>query len=304
MHVSQPLLAQTATIRSPVAPSAFDCVKLIIVRDGSAFLFSEFGRRPVHLGDAILLGANTLCGVEPEGPFTLTTIYLDTDYVIDQVYWQHAALLHDRLDAQEFAAKLYTEPAQILRLGEQRVHELAPTLDELVELSDQNRPAENFNRMQHLWFLIAEAITPFVTMTPIRVSPTQRGRDMPSEPRFGRFAPLRDEAREAAELLRSTPERRWTVGELAGEVHLSRAQMFRVFHDAFGKTPIAFLTRVRAERMATLLRSTDAPVADIARQVGWSDPVFASRQFRRNIGATPSEYRKAAWKAAGERRVG
>jgi hypothetical protein len=109
-----------------VGPVAYDCVKVIVVRDGSAVLLSEFGQKPVRAGDVVLLGANTLCGSEPEGHITVTTIYADTDYVLDQVFWQHASLLHDRLDAQEFAATVYTEPAQILRLGEDRAGMLMP----------------------------------------------------------------------------------------------------------------------------------------------------------------------------------
>lgn len=103
-----------------VGPVAYDCVKVVVVRDGSAFLFSEFGRLPVKTGDVIILGANVLAGSEPEGHITVTTIYLDTDYLLDQVRWQYAGFLDDRLDAQDFAETIYTEPAQILRLGEAR----------------------------------------------------------------------------------------------------------------------------------------------------------------------------------------
>lgn len=48
-----------------MGPVAYDCVKVIVVRDGSAILFSEFGQKPVRPGDVILLAANTLCGSEP-----------------------------------------------------------------------------------------------------------------------------------------------------------------------------------------------------------------------------------------------
>lgn len=69
-----PLLARTRTVHRPVGPVAYDCVKIIVVRDGSAFLFSEFGQQPVKPGDVILLGANVLCGSEPEGHITVTTV--------------------------------------------------------------------------------------------------------------------------------------------------------------------------------------------------------------------------------------
>lgn len=73
----QVLLARTQTVHRPIGPLAFDCVKVIIVRDGSAILFSEFGQKPVTVGDVVVLGPNVLCGSEPEGHITVTTIYAE-----------------------------------------------------------------------------------------------------------------------------------------------------------------------------------------------------------------------------------
>lgn len=86
----RPIIARSKTIHTPIAPVAYDCVKLIFIRHGSAILLSEFGEKPVTVGDVIALATNTVCGSEPEGSITVTTIYLDRDYVIDQVFWQHA----------------------------------------------------------------------------------------------------------------------------------------------------------------------------------------------------------------------
>ncbi|MBS1698388.1 MAG: helix-turn-helix transcriptional regulator [Actinobacteria bacterium] len=293
------MLARTRTLHRPVGPLAYDCVKVIVVRSGSAILFSEFGQKPVRAGDVVLLGANTLCGSEPEGHITVTTIYADTDYVIDQVFWQHVGLLQDRLDAQDFAATIYTEPAQILRLGEDRAGQLMPWLDELVALSIEDRPVENFYRMQALWFSVAHVIAPFIKTSPIRTSPTQRATAWPTLPRYHRFAPLRSEARRAAELLRADPARHWSVTDLANEVHLSKSQVGRVFVEAYGKSPIAYLTMLRTERMAGLLRTTDAPITMIAREVGWDAADFAARQFRRSVGVTPRRYRNISRSYAG-----
>ena len=290
-HPWSPLLARTRTVHRPVGPVAYDCVKVITVRDGSAILFSEFGQKPVKVGDVILLGANTLCGSEPEEHITVTTIYADTDYVIDQVFWQHVGVLQDRLDAQEFAATIYTEPAQILHVGEDRAGMLIPWLDELVALSIENEPVVTFYRMQALWFSVAHVIAPFIKSSPIRTSPTQRQTTCPTLPRSRRFAPLRTEARRAEALLRADPVRGWSITDLATEVNLSKSQVGRLFVEAYGKSPIAYLTMLRTERMAGLLRTTDTPIALIAREVGWGDPDFAARQFRRSVGVTPSKYR-------------
>ncbi|MBS1698400.1 MAG: helix-turn-helix transcriptional regulator [Actinobacteria bacterium] len=281
-----------------VGPVAYDCVKVIVVRDGSAILFSEFGQQSIKLGDVILLGANTLCGSDPEGHITVTTIYADTDYVIDQVFWQHVGLLQDRLDAQDFAATIYSEPAQILRLGEDRAGQLMPWLDELVSLSVEDRPVENFYRIQALWFSVTHVIAPFIKTTPIRTSPTQRARAWPVSPRHRRFAPLRGEARKVEELLRAEPARHWSMTDLADAVHLSKSQVGRVFVEAYGKSPIAYLTMLRTERMASLLRTTDAPIAAIAHKVGWDAADFATRQFRRSVGVTPRRYRNISRRRA------
>lgn len=287
-----PVVARTRTVHRPVGPVAYDCVKVIVVRDGSAFLFSEFGQKPAKPGDVIVLGANVLCGSEPEGHVTVTTVYLDTDYVLDQVRWQYAGFLGDRLDAQGFAETIYSEPAQILRLGEDRAGMLLPWLDELVALSVDGDFVRHYLRMQALWFQVAYVIAPFIKVSPVRISPSQRAHIRPTLPRDRRFAPLRIEARRAAELLRENPARRWTLEDLAAEVHLSPSRLSSVFVEAYGKTPLAFLTMLRAEHLARYLRETDLTVTAAMERVGWYSRSHATRLFRQYVGVTPGHYRQ------------
>lgn len=82
--------------------------------------------------------------------------------------------------------------------------------------------------------------------------------------------------------------------ELAGAVHLSKSQVFRAFVEAYGKTPIAYLTMLRTERMPHLLRTTDTSTQAIAHEVGRHDPDFVAHQFRRGIGVTTSQYRRSS----------
>lgn len=287
-----PVVARTRAIHRPIVPVAYDCVKLIFVRAGSAILLSEFGERPVAVGDVVVLGANTLCGSEPECSITVTTLYLDHDYVVDQVFWQYAAQLADRWDAQDFAEKLYSEPAQILHLGEDRAGMLMPWLDELVALSIDGPSPERFYRLQALLFAVLDVVTPYVRTTATRRSPTQRQSIRPSLPRHRRFAPLRAEAQAAADLLRADHARRWTLRELAGAVHLSPSQLGRVFVDAYGKTPMTYLTTLRAEHLARVLRETDLPIEQAMAEVGWHSRGHAARLFRQAVGLTPTRYRE------------
>lgn len=292
MDEFRPVFAKTRTLFRPVTPVAFDCVKVIIVRDGSALLFSEFGQRFVTVGDVVVLGANVLCGSEPEGHITTTTIYLDTDYVIDQVFWQHAWLLRDRLDAQRFTKALYSDPAQVLRLGEDRTGMLMPWLDELVARSIDGGFAHHFHRMQALWFAIADVVTPFLNVTPIRRSRTQRAHSRPTLPRCRRFAPARDEAHQTRATLVSDIATNWTLDILSARVHLSPKQLSRVFTEAYGKTPLAYLTMLRVEEMAHLLRETHLTIDTAARRVGWASRSRANEAFQQCVGMTPGEYRR------------
>lgn len=286
-----PIHAQTRTAHAEIAPIAYDCVKIIVVRAGGAVLFSEFGIRHINVGDVVVLAANTLCGAEPEGWVTTTTLYLDRDYVVDQVFWQYAAQFIDRLDAHRFLEAYYAEPAQVVRIGEDRAGILMPWLDELAALSIEGFPPERFYRAQSLLFAVLDVIIPFLTVADHRSVGTRRAAVRLTSTRHRRFLPLRVEARHVANLLRGELARRWSLSELADAVHLSSSQLGRVFVDAYGKSPIAYLTMLRAERMADLLRETDTPIATIASEVGWGDADFAARQFRRSIGVTPSQYR-------------
>lgn len=291
MHA--PLIARTRTLYQPLGPVAFDCIKVIVVRDGGATLFSEFGQRSVGIGDIVVLSANVLCASEPKSHITTTTIYLDTDYVIDQVFWQYAWLLRNRLDAQQLTETIYNEPAQVLRVGKDRLGLLIPWLDELVARSIDDGFDSYFHRMQSLWFAIADVMTPFVKISPIRQNSTQRANhSRPTQPRDRPFAPIREEARLTREILKMDISGNWTLDRLSALVHLSPKQLSRVFTDTYGKTPLAYLTMLRVEEMARLLRETELSITDACRRVGWSSRSRANEAFSECVGVTPNRYRQ------------
>ncbi len=267
-------------------------MKLVVIRNGSAFLLGELGTRHVKTGDVLILASQTLYGAEPEGRITTTTIYLDPEYLIDQVFWQYATQFCDRHNARDFFDIHYWASPQIVRIGEDRAGFLIPWLDELSRLSLDGPDPMKFHRTQALLFSVLDVIAPFMSKTTDASSVCGGNASVPAALRHRQFKPLRMEARHIAQLIRGNPTRHWTVQELAEAAHLSPSQLRRVFVEAFGKAPIAYLTMVRTERMAKLLRSTKLSVKRIAAQVGWADADFAARQFRRGLGVTPTAYRQ------------
>lgn len=166
-----------------------------------------------------------------------------------------------------------------VRRSEPRPHEI-PRLE-----------PDHFYRVQSLFFAIVDILSPYIAVTGTRVSPTQRLTCRPAIPRHRTFAPLRAEARQAGDLLRQSVGHHWTIDELASEVHLSASHLSRVFAEAFGKAPMAYLTMLRVEKLAYLLRTTERTIAALSSEVGWADPDYAGRQFRRSVGLTPRQYR-------------
>lgn len=84
----------------------------------------------------------------------------------------------------------------------------------------------------------------------------------------------------------------WTLDVLAARVHLSAKQLSRVFTDTYGKTPLAYLTMLRVEEMAHLLRETGLTIDAAARKVGWASRSRANDAFQECVGMTPSDYRR------------
>src|SRR5262245_60916147 len=79
--------------------------------------------------------------------------------------------------------------------------------------------------------------------------------------------------------------------ELARQAGFSPQHMNRIFHRALGSTPLKYLTRLKIERAAELLIETNRTVETIAASVGFEDPYYFSRVFKREVGRSPAAFR-------------
>lgn len=69
--------------------------------------------------------------------------------------------------------------------------------------------------------------------------------------------------------------------------------------EAHGRTYTQVVDEARYGLATELLLNPDAKILDVAYDTGYTDPSHFSRAFRRLAGASPREYRQAAWAAAG-----
>jgi transcriptional regulator GlxA family with amidase domain len=82
------------------------------------------------------------------------------------------------------------------------------------------------------------------------------------------------------------------VTAMAEASGLTRRTFARRFRDATGKRPIDHVHAVRIERARDLIETGSAPVEDVGFDVGYEDPTFFRRLFRRTTGLTPAAYRR------------
>ncbi len=75
---------------------------------------------------------------------------------------------------------------------------------------------------------------------------------------------------------------------------MSRSGFFARFADLVGEPPHSYLTRWRMHLAARALRSESASTGEIADRVGYTSEGAFSKAFKRLLGITPSEYRRAA----------
>jgi DNA-binding response OmpR family regulator len=81
---------------------------------------------------------------------------------------------------------------------------------------------------------------------------------------------------------------------LARTVGLSTSHLRRCFKAAFGRTPMAYLERVRMEVAVQLMKDGALSIKEVARKVGYRDANNFSTAFKRFHGSPPQFHRRAA----------
>jgi AraC family transcriptional regulator len=80
-----------------------------------------------------------------------------------------------------------------------------------------------------------------------------------------------------------------TLDHIAAAALLSRFHCLRVFKEAYGITPIAFLNQRRVKAASRLLHSGQHSVSEVARLAGFRNRITLFRQITRARGISPKK---------------
>lgn len=82
------------------------------------------------------------------------------------------------------------------------------------------------------------------------------------------------------------------IAEIANYVGISRSYLYRLFKERYSISPQQYLMFKKMEQAKTLLTGTRIQIKEVAVAVGYTDQLLFSKNFKRIVGISPSNYRK------------
>lgn len=83
-----------------------------------------------------------------------------------------------------------------------------------------------------------------------------------------------------------------SIEDYAQSRNMSVSWFQRSFKQIVNYSPMQYILTIRMNNAASLLESTDYSMAEISAIVGYDNPLYFSRLFKKQKGVSPSEYRK------------
>jgi len=143
-----------------------------------------------------------------------------------------------------------------------------------IEVEDLSGQTDNLsvdlamNRLEHLLLLCAR---------------------MDSKPRMS--APPDERVLSACNLISENLDKPLSVEEISGSVCLSSSRLSHLFRKQVGMGIVQWRDSQRIQYAMQMLRVTNVPIKSLSQMVGYDDPLYFSRVFRRHTGMSPRTFR-------------
>jgi len=268
-----PLTVRDVTSRAPTGTVTADAITIAFTLSGWSEVCSEVEVTTLHAGSVLVIPAGVKVSGYPRMDTRMIIFYIDTDYVADHVRWLNrtSLLVHHLQNAVRGDRRV-----GMFRLAPDTTASIAPQLIRLA--------GDSIDAHSELSTLAATAAIFAATDRSISVGACRRGNTTAS------CVSPRKEVEAAVALLQDQIACPWRISKLAQTLSMSPSQLSRLFRRDMGTSPAAFLWRLRTERMAEMLITSDLGVAETSRAVGWANATVGSRAFKRRYGVSPLRY--------------
>ena len=86
-----------------------------------------------------------------------------------------------------------------------------------------------------------------------------------------------------------------TLDHMVQHSRLSKSHFIRLFKDQTGHSPMDYFIQLKMQHACMLLVFRELTISQIGMDLGYKDPYYFSRAFRKVIGMSPTEYRHSAY---------
>jgi AraC-like DNA-binding protein len=248
-------------------------VEIVFTTGGEGVHHSLAGRQQLRRGDVILLRPGVWHGYDDCRDLELFNCCFSSELLRHELAWTREDPLLGYL--------LWNGPYSVQRRGTLSISLDPPTFAEcLLHLAA-------LERLRH----VPAAAYRGDIVGRLSLLLSHLGRTVALAHRLEPTGPAHPAVGQAMRLLEASLAHRWTLTELAEQLHVAPGYLIRLFKSATGLPPMAYLGRLRAETAATLLLHSDQPVTCIGRAVGWPDQNYFARRFKAHYGLSATTYR-------------
>ncbi len=250
-----------------------DFSELVIILEGTAIHIVENERYLIREGDVFVISNDTVHGYESAENFCICNIMFKLEEAFPKIF--------DIWNLAGFHALFVIEPS-ITRdhSFQSRLKLSLPQLDNLKEKLTAMTVEYSKKIDGRKTFLIASFLSIALELS----------RQYEATPELDpqRYVHLAN----AVSYIEKYYAEHITIELLAKQCNLSSRQFSRLFNEIYHDSPGNYLLKFRIQKAKMLLYNNNLSITQVAYQCGFNDGNYFSRQFLREIGATPRDFRK------------
>lgn len=104
---------------------------------------------------------------------------------------------------------------------------------------------------------------------------------------------IKDKISLSISFMKTNLEETLTIDKLANQACFSVSRYSELFKQKTGYSPIQYFIRLKIQKACEYLYFTNLNIKEICKKVGFEDPYYFSRMFKKQIGISPMQYKKS-----------